>query len=228
MPSGTSRAPAALREEEVAATKKALGWSTRSPLRAARCPQHFRTGSGGERCALEWQRRFEACARGTPDSRGEARGEREGPSGGWDGRPSAGQPGRKATLAASGKHERVSKAARVLGASGPLGLDVDQAKRGDFTADRRGPQPPSACGEHADGRYRERMAYHCGVRVLATLFCFSTTCSVRPPLGGCEAGHLRVDARFDLLARRPDPPAVEHLAPCCDARSTVISARGPN
>ncbi|HTR03460.1 MAG TPA: transketolase [Thermoanaerobaculia bacterium] len=181
---GTSAAHGSpLGVEEVALTKKDLGWewtdAFHEPPEALR---HFRTAlERGAKLEADWERRFEAWAGANPELAEEWRIARKGglPAG-WDARMPSWKPGESlATRVASGK------AINALAPQVPwlLGGDADLSEStktkiegaGDFDGvTGQGNNIHYGVREHAMAAMANGMSWHGGVRpFVATFFCFS-------------------------------------------------------
>ncbi len=181
---GTSAAHGSpLGVEEVALTKKALGWQWTEPFFVPEeALVRFRTAvDGGARAQADWDRRFEAYAKEHPDLAELWRTERKGAlPPGWDAGLPAWKPGEAvATRVASGKTINAI-AARVpwlLGGDADLSESTKTKIEGAGDFDGRagsGNNVHYGVREHAMAAIANGMAYHGGVRpFVATFFCFS-------------------------------------------------------
>jgi len=169
--------------EEVALTKKALGWD---PARSFYIPDealtHFRTAvEKGARWQEEWQRRFAAYAQAHPDLAEEWRRDWAGklPEG-WDRELPSWSPGKPvATREAAGKalNALAARLPSIIGGDADLSGSTKTALKdgGSFdAATGAGRNLHFGVREHAMGGIANGMAYHGGVRPFAaTFFVFS-------------------------------------------------------
>ena len=182
---GTSAAHGSpLGAEELALTKKALGWEWTEPFyEPPEALRQFRTAlERGAKAQTEWDHRFEAWAKAAPELAEEWRLARKGalPQG-WDADLPKWKPDDKplATRVAGGK------AINAIAAHVPwlVGGDADLSEStktkiedaGDFDGQTgRGNNIHFGVREHAMAGIGNGMAYHGGVRpFVATFFCFS-------------------------------------------------------
>jgi len=181
---GTSAAHGSpLGVEEVALTKKDLGWEwTEAFYEPPEALKHFRTAlERGAKLEADWERRFEAWAGANPELAEEWRTARKGglPAG-WDAKLPSWKPGESlATRVASGK------AINALAPQVPwlLGGDADLSEStktkiesaGDFDGvTGQGNNIHYGVREHAMAAMANGMSWHGGVRpFVATFFCFS-------------------------------------------------------
>ena len=169
--------------EEVALTKKALGWD---PERSFYVPEevlaHFRMAAErGPRAQEEWERRLEEHARAHPDLATQLRQALDGelPEG-WDGGLPSWKPGEAlATRQAAGKALNAI-AARVpwlMGGDADLSVSTSTALTDSSSFDGQtgaGRNIHFGVREHAMGAIANGMALHGGIRpFVATFFCFS-------------------------------------------------------
>ena len=218
---GTSKAHGSpLGPDEVAATKKALGWEWTEPFHEPEdALRHFREAvEKGVRMQAEWERRFEAYAAEYPAQAAEWRMVREGglPEG-WDRDLPRWKTGESlATRVASGK------AINAIAPKIPwlIGGDADLSESTKTTIEGGGDfDPATGAGrnihygvrEHAMAGIANGIAYHGGVASVRrdVLLLLGLHAAVRAPRGAERAArHLRVDARLDRPRRgRPDAPA---------------------
>ncbi len=223
---GTSEAHGSpLGEEEVAATKKALGWEhEESFFVPADALEHFRTAvvRGGE-AQSEWQSRFDSWARANPDLAQEWKGSKAGDlPAGWDDDLPRWKPGEKeATRAAAGKalNAIAKRVPWILGGDADLSVSTstklkDEADFDGHTGEGRNIH--FGVREHAMAGIANGMAYHGGVRpFVATFFCFSDY--MRPSVRLSAVSELPVIFVWthDSIGLGEDGPThqpVEHLA----------------
>jgi transketolase len=223
---GTSEAHGSpLGEEEVVATKKALGWEHEEPFFVpADALEHFRTAvKRGNDSQSEWQRRFDAWARANPDLAEEWRGSSAGElPAGWDADLPAWKPGEKeATRAAAGKalNAIAKKVPWILGGDADLSVSTSTKLKDEADFDGRtgeGRNIHFGVREHAMAGIANGMAYHGGVRpFVATFFCFSDY--MRPSVRLSAVSELPVIFVWthDSIGLGEDGPThqpVEHLA----------------
>jgi transketolase len=181
---GTSKAHGSpLGPDELAATKKALGWEWTEPFFEPQeaLAQFRKSVEKGVRLQAEWERRFEAYAKEYPDEAAEWRMVREGrlPDG-WDNDLPRWKTGESlATRVASGK------AINAIAPKLPwlVGGDADLSESTKTTIERGGDfDGKTGAGrnvhfgvrEHAMAGIANGVAYHGGARpFVATFFCFS-------------------------------------------------------
>ncbi len=217
---GTSAAHGSpLGAEEVALTKKALGWEWTDPfhipkealehLRSAVAPG--RKGRGGLAAPLRGVREGLSGAGGTVARRGEGRaaeGLGRGPSEVEGGRVARDPRG----LREGPQRDRQTRAVASRGRRGPFGVDEDQDRgRGRVRRlDGRGEQHPLRRARARDGRDRQRHVLPRGSASLRrhVLLLLGLHAPVDPPGGAvAPADDLRLDARLDRTRRgRPHPP----------------------
>ncbi len=181
---GTSKAHGSpLGVEEVALTKKALGWEWTEPFTVPpESLRHFRTAvERGVQAEADWERRFADYAKTFPDLAQLWRQERKGdlPEG-WDTELPRWEPGESlATRVASFKtiNAIAPKVPWLLGGDADLSESTKTTIEGapDFDgATGAGNNVHYGIREHAMAAIANGMAYHGGVRPLvATFFCFS-------------------------------------------------------
>ena len=181
---GTSKAHGSpLGAEEVALTKKALGWEWPDAFHVPdEALRNFREAvDRGIKAQADWERRFDRYSRENPDLAEEWRRSRDGrlPEG-WDADLPRWKPGESlATRVASGK--AINAIARHVPAL--LGGDADLSESTKTTIEGAGEfDPRTGTGnnihfgvrEHAMAAIANGLAYHGGVRpFVATFFCFS-------------------------------------------------------
>jgi transketolase len=169
--------------EEVALTKKALGWEWQEPFFVPKeALEQFRGAvERGVHLQADWERRFEAYAKEYPDLAERWRTERKGAlPPGWDADLPAWKPGESlATRVASGK------AINAIAPRVPwlLGGDADLSESTKTTIEGEPPfDPKTGAGnnvhygvrEHAMAAIANGLCYHGGARpFVATFFCFS-------------------------------------------------------
>ena len=222
---GTSKAHGSpLGAEEVALTKKALGWEWSEPFFIPpEALAHFRGAvERGIHAQTEWERRFAEYARAFPDLAEAWRLEHRGDlPPGWDGELPTWKPGEMvATRDAS--HTSIEAVARRV--PWLLGGDADLSEStktriedgGDFDGSTgAGRNVHYGVREHAMASIANGMAYHGGVRPLvATFFCFSDY--MRPAVRLAAINELPVIFVWthDSIALGEDGPThqpVEHL-----------------
>jgi transketolase len=196
---GTSAAHGSpLGPEEVALTKKALGWEWTDPFHVPDdALRQFRSAvERGVKAEAEWERRFEAYAKAYPDLAEQWRAERKGalPSG-WDTDLPKWKAGESlATRVASGKsiNAIAKKVPWLLGGDADLSESTKTKIEGDADFDGQtgeGNNIHYGVREHAMAGIANGMAYHGGVRpFVATFFCFSDY--MRPSVRLAALNHL--------------------------------------
>jgi transketolase len=181
---GTSEAHGSpLGPEEVAATKKALGWEHEEPFFVPPdALAHFREAvDRGARWQSDWAKRFDAWAAAWPDLAGEWRLATEGKlPDGWDADLPTWKAGEKeATRVAAGKalNAVAAKVPWLVGGDADLSVSTNTKLKNEADFDGR-----SGAGRNIHFGVRELamagiangMAYHGGTRpFVATFFCFS-------------------------------------------------------
>ncbi len=181
---GTSAAHGSpLGVEEVALTKKALGWQWTEPFFVPEeALVRFRAAvDSGASAQADWDRRFEAYARDYPDLAELWRIERKGAlPPGWDAALPSWEPGEAlATRVASGKiiNAIAGRVPWLLGGDADLSESTKTKIEGAGDFDGRtgsGNNVHYGVREHAMAAIANGMAYHGGVRpFVATFFCFS-------------------------------------------------------
>ncbi len=207
---GTSAAHGSpLGAEEVALTKKALGWEWTEPFHIPEeSLRHFRTAvEKGIQEQAEWERRFEAFAKDHPDLAEEWRTQAKGglPAG-WDSELPRWKPGESlATRVASGKsiNAIAKRVPWLLGGDADLSESTKTKIEGQADFDGKtgaGNNIHYGVREHAMAAIANGMSYHGGVRpFVATFFCFSDYMRPvgSPRRGQPPADDLRLDARLD-------------------------------
>jgi transketolase len=169
--------------EEVALTKKALGWEWTDPFHVPDdALRSFRKAvDQGVKAEAEWERRFEAYAKAYPDLAELWRAERKGAlPAGWDTDLPKWKVGESlATRVASGKaiNAIAKKVPWLLGGDADLSESTKTKIEGDAEFDGQtgeGNNIHYGVREHAMAGIANGMAYHGGVRpFVATFFCFS-------------------------------------------------------
>jgi transketolase len=196
---GTSAAHGSpLGAEEVALTKKALGWEWTEPFFIPEeALEHFRTAvARGTEEEAQWERRFQAYAKEYPDLAQLWRTQRKGAlPPGWDADLPKWKPGESlATRVAGGKS--INAIARhvpwLLGGDADLSESTKTKIEGaeDFDGQTgAGNNIHYGVREHAMAAIANGMAYHGGVRpFVATFFCFSDY--MRPSIRLAALNHL--------------------------------------
>jgi transketolase len=222
---GTSKAHGSpLGAEEVALTKKALGWEWPDAFHVPdEALRNFREAvDRGIKAQADWERRFDRYSRENPDLAEEWRRSRDGrlPEG-WDADLPRWKPGESlATRVASGK--AINAIARHVPAL--LGGDADLSESTKTTIEGAGEfDPRTGTGnnihfgvrEHAMAAIANGLAYHGGVRpFVATFFCFSDY--MRPSVRLAALNELSVIFVWthDSIGLGEDGPThqpVEHL-----------------
>ena len=196
---GTSAAHGSpLGAEEVALTKKALGWEWQDPFHVPEeALRHFRTAvERGIHEQGQWERRFEAFAKEFPDLADQWRTQAKGglPAG-WDADLPKWKAGESlATRVASGKaiNAIAKKVPWLLGGDADLSESTKTKIEGqaDFDgATGAGNNIHYGVREHAMAAMANGMSYHGGVRpFVATFFCFSDY--MRPSVRLSAVSHL--------------------------------------
>jgi transketolase len=181
---GTSEAHGSpLGKEEVALTKKALGWEWEEPFFVPpEALDNFRTAvRRGADLQSDWERRFAGYEKSFPELAAEwrRRGRGDLPDG-WDADLPVFQAGEKeATRTAAGKVENAiaAKLPELIGGDADLGVSTNTPLKegGDFDGQTgAGRNLHFGVREHAMAGIANGMAYHGGVRpFVATFFCFS-------------------------------------------------------
>jgi transketolase len=222
---GTSEAHGSpLGKEEVALTKKALGWEWEEAFFVPpEALDNFRTAvRRGADLQSGWERRFAAYEKTYPELAAEwrRRGRGELPDA-WDADLPVFQAGEKeATRTAAGKVENAIAATlpELLGGDGDLGVSTNTPLKegGNFDGQTgAGRNLHFGVREHAMAGIANGMAYHGGVRpFVATFFCFSDY--MRPSVRLAALNELPVIFVWthDSIGLGEDGPthqAVEHL-----------------
>jgi transketolase len=210
--------------EEVALTKKALGWEWSEPFFIPEdALRHFRTAvERGIQEQARWERRFEAYAREYPELAEEWRTQRKGAlPAGWDADLPRWKTGESlATRVASGKSiNAIAKHVPwLLGGDADLSESTKTKIEGvpDFDGQTgAGNNIHYGVREHAMAGIANGMAYHGGVRpMVATFFCFSDY--MRPSVRLAALNRLSTIFVWthDSIGLGEDGPthqAVEHL-----------------
>ncbi|HKA35444.1 MAG TPA: transketolase [Thermoanaerobaculia bacterium] len=182
---GTSEAHGSpLGKEEVALTKKALGWEWQEPFFIPpESLERFREAvPRGRKWKSDWESRFARYEKEFPDLAREWRRRQAGDlPAGWDEALPVFQAGEKeATRTAAGKVENAiaAKMPELLGGDADLGVSTNTPLKGaasfDGAAGGGGRNFHFGVREHAMAGIANGMAYHGGVRpFVATFFCFS-------------------------------------------------------
>ena len=184
--------------EEVALTKKALGWEWTDPFHVPEeALRHFRKAvEKGVKEEAEWERRFEAYAKACPELAEQWREERKGmlPPG-WDADLPKWKVGESlATRVASGKaiNAIAKKVPWLLGGDADLSESTKTKIEGDPDFDGQtgeGNNIHYGVREHAMAAIANGMSYHGGIRpFVATFFCFSDY--MRPSVRLAALNHL--------------------------------------
>jgi transketolase len=222
---GTSKAHGSpLGAEEVALTKKALGWNPeRSFWIPADALARFRTAiERGGRAHEGWRARVAAHAKADPDLAAAWRRAMEDKlPDGWDGGLPAWKPGEKVATRAAGGLALNAIAARVpwiLGGDADLSTSTDtRVKDGGFDG-RTGAGRNLHFGvrEHAMAGIANGMACHGGVRpYVATFFCFSDYMRPSVRLASLNEAPVVFVWTHDSVGLGEDGPThqpIEHLA----------------
>jgi transketolase len=222
---GTSEAHGSpLGPDEVAATKKALGWEHQEPFFVPDdALAHFREAVGRGRSAQSgWAGRFEAWAKAFPDLAREWRLEAGGKlPDGWDADLPAWKPGEKeATRVAAGKalNAIAAKVPWLLGGDADLSVSTNTKLAGEADFDGRtgaGRNVHFGVRELAMAGIANGIAYHGQARpFVATFFCFSDY--MRPSVRLAAVSELPVVFVWthDSIGLGEDGPThqpVEHL-----------------
>ncbi len=222
---GTSEAHGSpLGKEEVALTKKALGWAWEEPFFVPpEALEHFRTAvRSGADLQSDWERRFAAYAENFPEDAAEWRRREKGdlPEG-WDADLPAFQAGEKeATRTAAGKVENAiaAKMPELLGGDADLGVSTNTPLKegGNFDGQTgAGRNLHFGVREHAMAGIANGMAFHGGVRpFVATFFCFSDYMRPSVRLAALNALPVIFVWTHDSIGLGEDGPThqpVEHL-----------------
>jgi transketolase len=222
---GTSEAHGSpLGLEEVALTKRALGWD---PQRSFYVPERARAHFGtaverGRHAQQDWERRFETYAGAHPDLAQEWRETIAGelPEG-WDSDlPSWGGADALATRQASGKVLNVlaQRIPPLIGGDADLSVSTGTALKDAGSFDGQtgaGRNIHFGVREHAMGAIANGMAYHGGVRpFVATFFCFADYMRPAVRLAAMNALPIIFVWTHDSVGLGEDGPThqpIEHL-----------------
>jgi transketolase len=196
---GTSAAHGSpLGVEEVALTKKALGWEWQDPFHVPEeALRHFRSAvEKGIQEQARWERRFEAFAKEFPDLAEQWRTQAKGAlPAGWDADFPKWKTGESlATRVASGKaiNAIAKRVPWLLGGDADLSESTKTKIEGQADFDGRtgaGNNIHYGVREHAMAAMANGMSYHGGVRpFVATFFCFSDY--MRPSVRLSAVSHL--------------------------------------
>jgi transketolase len=196
---GTSAAHGSpLGAEEVALTKKALGWEWQDPFHVPEeALRHFRAAvEKGIQEQAQWERRFEAFAKEYPDLAEQWRTQAKGAlPAGWDAELPKWKTGESlATRVASGKAiNAITKTVPwLLGGDADLSESTKTKIEGQADFDGQtgaGNNIHYGVREHAMAAMANGMSYHGGVRpFVATFFCFSDY--MRPSIRLSAVSHL--------------------------------------
>ena len=196
---GTSAAHGSpLGAEEVALTKKALGWEWQDPFHVPEeALRHFRAAvEKGIQEQAQWERRFEAFAKEYPDLAEQWRTQAKGAlPAGWDAELPKWKTGESlATRVASGKAiNAIAKTVPwLLGGDADLSESTKTKIEGQADFDGQtgaGNNIHYGVREHAMAAMANGMSYHGGVRpFVATFFCFSDY--MRPSIRLSAVSHL--------------------------------------
>jgi len=222
---GTSEAHGSpLGKEEVALTKKALGWEWKEAFFVPpEALDNFRIAvRRGADLQSDWERRFAAYEKSYPELAAEWRRRERGElPDAWDADLTVFQAGEKeATRTAAGKVENAiaTRLPELLGGDGDLGVSTNTPLKegGNFDGQTgAGRNLHFGVREHAMAGIANGMAYHGGVRpFVATFFCFSDY--MRPSVRLAALNELPVIFVWthDSIGLGEDGPthqAVEHL-----------------
>jgi transketolase len=222
---GTSEAHGSpLGKEEVALTKKALGWKWEEPFFVPpEALEQFRTAvARGADLQADWEKRFSKYEKSFPELAAEwrRRGRGELP-GGWDaGLPEFKAGEKDATRTAAGKVENAlaSKLPELIGGDADLGVSTNTLLKdgGNFDGQTgAGRNFHFGVREHAMAGIANGMAYHGGVRpFVATFFCFSDYMRPSVRLAALNALPVIFVWTHDSVGLGEDGPThqpVEHL-----------------
>jgi transketolase len=215
-----------LGEEELAATKKALGCdpAARFAVSDEARREFARAGARGRDVRIDWERRFSAYAAAHPQLAAEWRTMQAGElPAGWDKEPLSFPPTQGlATRQSSGKavNHFAAKVPWLIGGDADLSVSTNTAieKGGDFDggAGAAGRNLRYGVREHAMGAVANGIACHGGPRTYtATFFCFSDY--MKPAIRLAALSHLPTIFAFthDSIGLGEDGPThqpVEHLA----------------
>ena len=214
-----------LGKDEVAATKRALGWQAPGDFHVpAEARAHFeRGGARGGAARARWDELFAAYSRAHPELAAEWKRALAGElPAGWDAALPKFEPGTKVATRTAGGKVLNALAARVpllVGGDADLGGSTKTVldKQGSFEGQGgTGRNIHYGVREHAMGAIANGIAYHGGLRTYtATFFVFSDY--MRPPIRLAAMNHLPVTFVFthDSIGLGEDGPThqpVEHLA----------------
>jgi transketolase len=221
---GTNKAHGSpLGPEEVALTKKALGWEWTEPFTVPPdALAHFRTAvARGTEAQADWERRFAAYAKAFPDLAEEWSVERKGAlPAGWDADLPSWKAG-DAVATRDASHAAINAIAKRV--PWLMGGDADLSEStktriddgGDFDGSGPGRNVHYGVREHAMASMANGMAYHGGLRPLvATFFCFSDYMRPAVRLAAISALPVVFVWTHDSVALGEDGPThqpVEHL-----------------
>jgi transketolase len=222
---GTSEAHGSpLGKEEVALTKKALGWRWEEPFFVPpEALEQFRTAvARGADLQADWEKRFAQYEKSFPELAAEwrRRGQGELPEG-WDaGLPEFKAGEKDATRTAAGKVENAlaAKLPELIGGDADLGVSTNTPLKdgGNFDGQTgAGRNFHFGVREHAMAGIANGMAYHGGVRpFVATFFCFSDYMRPSVRLAALNALPVIFVWTHDSVGLGEDGPThqpVEHL-----------------
>ena len=214
-----------LGKEELAATKKALGWEAPGDFYVpAEAREHFRSaGARGAEAHQRWNELFAAYQKAHPELAADWKRAWSGAyATGWDaGAPKFDPATKVATRTAGGKalNAFAAKIPHLFGGDADLGgstktvLDKEASFDG---ASGKGRNVHYGVREHAMGAIANGIAYHGGARTYtATFFCFADY--MRPAIRLAAMNHLPIAFVFthDSIGLGEDGPThqpVEHLA----------------
>ena len=214
-----------LGKDEVAATKKALGWESEEAFHVpARAREHFRTASArGAEAHARWNELFAAYSKAHPELATEwKRAAANELTAGWDaGAPKYDPSAKVATRTAGGKalNAFAAKIPHLFGGDADLGGSTKTVldKETSFEGQRgTGRNVHYGVREHAMGAIANGIAYHGGARTYtATFFAFADY--MRPAIRLAAMNHLPVTFVFthDSIGLGEDGPThqpIEHLA----------------
>ncbi len=214
-----------LGKDEVAATKRALGWEAPGDFHVPdEARAHFQTaGARGAATHAQWNELFAAWAKAHPELAAEWKRAWAGEyATGWDaGAPKYDPTAKVATRTAGGKvlNAFAAKIPHLFGGDADLGgstkTTLDKESSFDGTSGK-GRNVHYGVREHAMGAVANGIAYHGGARTYtATFFAFSDY--MRPAIRLAAMNHLPVSFVFthDSIGLGEDGPThqpVEHLA----------------
>jgi transketolase len=215
---------APLGADEVALTKRALGWDAeRSFHLPDEALAHFRSAiERGRTMQEDWQRSFDDYARAHPELAADFRATLAGelPEG-WDrDLPSFGPADAQATRQASGKalNALAARVPSLIGGDADLSVSTTTALKGEGSFDGQtgaGRNIHFGVREHAMGAIANGMAYHRGVRpFVATFFCFADYMRPAVRLAALNALPVIYVWTHDSIGLGEDGPThqpIEHL-----------------